>query len=239
VDWSEICIVVIPCFNEEQTIAPLAHGVRQHLSAVLVVDDGSQDNTATLASSTGANVVRHSRNLGKGAALKTGLATALRQGFEWAFTLDGDGQHKPDDIPAFIQSAERTGAALLVGNRMHKAPAIPWVRRQVNRWMSRQLSRRAGMVLPDTQCGFRLLNLKAWAALRLETEHYEVESETLLAFVAAARRVEFVPIQVVGRGAHSRIRPFTDTWRWWKWWRGLPHPESLRNDNLLARRGTG
>jgi glycosyltransferase involved in cell wall biosynthesis len=218
VDWSEICIVVIPCFNEEKTIASLAQGVRQHLSAVMVVDDGSQDNTAALASSTGANVVRHSRNLGKGAALKTGLATALRQGFEWAFTMDGDGQHKPDDIPAFIRSAEQTGATLLVGNRMHNAQAIPWLRRVVNRWMSRRISERAGRFLPDSQCGFRLVNLKAWAALRLETDHFEIESEMLLAFVQAGYRVEFVPIQVIPKGRRSHIRPVRDTLQWLRWW---------------------
>ena len=217
-DWSEICIVVIPCFNEEKTIASLAQGVRQHLSAVMVVDDGSQDNTAALASSTGANVVRHSRNLGKGAALKTGLATALRQGFEWAFTMDGDGQHKPDDIPAFIRSAEQTGATLLVGNRMHNAQAIPWLRRVVNRWMSRRISERAGRFLPDSQCGFRLVNLKAWAALRLETDHFEIESEMLLAFVQAGYRVEFVPIQVIPKGRRSHIRPVRDTLQWLRWW---------------------
>jgi glycosyltransferase involved in cell wall biosynthesis len=218
VDWSKLCIVVIPCFNEEKTIASLAHGARQHLSAVMVVDDGSQDNTATLAISTGVNVIRHSRNLGKGAALKTGLAAALRQGFEWAFTMDGDGQHAPDDLPAFIRSAEQTGAALLVGNRMHNAQAIPWLRRIVNRWMSRRISERAGRFLPDSQCGFRLVNLKAWAALRLETDHFEIESEMLLAFVRAGYRVEFVPIQVIPKGRRSHIRPVRDTVQWLRWY---------------------
>ncbi len=77
----------------------------------------------------------------------------------------------------------------------------------------------AGRFLPDSQCGFRLINLEAWTALRLETEHFEIESEMLLAFVRAGYRVEFVPIQVIGRGPRSHIDPIKDTWRWLRWWR--------------------
>src|SRR5262249_16792919 len=110
-------------------------------------------------------------------------------------------------------------APLVVGNRMHQAQAIPWLRRRVNRWMSRRLSKRAGLTLPDSQCGFRLLELKAWAGLRLTTRHFEVESETLMAFVAAGNRIEFVAIRVIGRGPQSHIHPILDTVRWWRWWR--------------------
>ena len=162
------CAAVIPCFNECAGIAPLVAAVRQQLPSVLVVDDGSTDDTASLARGAGAVVVSHERNLGKGAALKTGLSLALKQGFEWAVTLDGDGQHAPEDLPALLRCAGQTGARLVIGNRMHDAHAIPWLRRQVNRWMSRKLSQRAGRHLPDTQSGFRLIHLATWAALSLE-----------------------------------------------------------------------
>jgi glycosyltransferase involved in cell wall biosynthesis len=171
-------------------------------------------------------MVRHDTNRGKGAALKTGLALAAKQGFEWAVTLDGDGQHAPDDIPAFLSCAGQTGALLIIGNRMHNAQAIPWLRRQVNSWMSRQLSRRAGRPLPDTQCGFRLIHLETWASLSLKTEHFEVESEMLMAFLAAAYSVAFVPIQTIGRRRNSRIDPLADSLRWWKWWHGLARATS-------------
>jgi len=212
------CAVVIPCFNEGAGIAGLVAAVRKQFPRVLVVDDGSTDDTAVRAQSAGAKVVSHAKNLGKGAALRTGLSRARQQGFEWAFTLDGDGQHTPDDMPAFLECAGQTGALLIVGNRMHNARAIPWLRRQVNRWMSRQLSRRAGKHLPDSQCGFRLIHLETWAALPLKTEHFEVESETLMAFLAAEHPVAFVPVQVIGRGRSSRIHPMADSLRWWRWW---------------------
>jgi glycosyltransferase involved in cell wall biosynthesis len=215
------CAVVIPCFNEGASIATLVLEVRQHVPFVMVVDDGSTDDTSALAASAGATVVSHARNIGKGAALKTGLAAALKRGFEWVLTMDGDGQHKPQDAPAFLRCAEQTYAQLVVGNRMHNPQAIPWLRRQVNRWMSRRLSERAGQFLPDSQCGYRLVNLKACAGVPLQTDHFEIESEMLLAFVRAGYRVEFVPIQVVGRGRSSHIRPVADALRWWKWWRQL------------------
>jgi glycosyltransferase involved in cell wall biosynthesis len=227
------CTAVIPCFNEGATIAALVVALRRYLPLVVVVDDGSTDDTAVVAADAGATVIRHRWNLGKGAAFRTGLSWVHRQGFEWVVTLDGDGQHVPSDVLALLRCAEQTGALLVVGNRMHNACAIPWVRRQVNRWMSRQLSRRAGRHLPDTQCGFRLVHLETWASLPLSTEHFEIESEMLMSFLAAEHRVAFVPIEVIGRSHHSHILPVADSLRWWKWWRGLkpfsPPPVAIEN----------
>ena len=215
------CVAVITCFNEARTIAPLVAAVGRYLPLVIVVDDGSTDGSSSLARGAGAEVIAHCQNLGKGTALKTGLARARKRGFEWALVLDGDGQHAPEDLPAFWQCAEQTGASLVIGNRMHNARAIPWLRRQVNRWMSRQLSRCAGRHLPDTQCGFRLVHLATWATLPLSAERFEIESEMLMVFLAAGHPVEFVPIRVIGRGYRSHIRPVADTLRWWKWWRNF------------------
>jgi glycosyltransferase involved in cell wall biosynthesis len=219
VNWSATCAIVIPCCNEEATIAALVREVRQYLPVVIVVDDGSIDRTAARASAAGAQTLRLERNLGKGAALKAGMTLALEQKSGWVMTMDGDGQHRPEDIPTFLRRAQESSAALIVGNRMHRAQAIPWLRRAVNRWMSRQISRCAGQFLPDSQCGFRLVNLRAWAALVLNTNHFEIESEMLLAFIRAGYRVEFVPVQVVPSGPHSHVRPVIDTLRWLNWWK--------------------
>jgi hypothetical protein len=88
----------------------------------------------------------------------------------------------------------------------------------VNRWMTRRLSRRAGIAFADSQCGFRLVNLAAVAAVPLGSDHFEIESEMLLAFAAASWRIEFVPVEVIYRSRSSKIHPLLDTWRWWRWW---------------------
>ena len=212
------CAVVIPCWNEAATIGSLVERVRAQVPVVIVVDDGSTDATASIAAAAGAVVERHGRRQGKGAALRTGLHHALRLGCAWAMTLDGDGQHPPECIPALFAGAARTGKGLVVGDRMEQAARMPWSRGVANHWMSRQISRRAGRPLPDSQCGFRLLRLEDWRRLRIEADHFEVESETLLAFVAAGHPVEFVRIPVVPSPRASRIRVIPDTLRWLRWW---------------------
>src|SRR5437867_9429801 len=121
---------------------------------MIVVDDGSADETARLAAKAGAHVLRHAQSQGKGAALNTGWSEARARGFSWALCMDGDGQHAPADIAVFLNCAESTGARLVIGNRMANPDGMPWLRRRVNRWMSRRLERLAGCALPDSQCGF-------------------------------------------------------------------------------------
>ena len=229
-----VCVAVIPCLNESGSIGPLVSSIARELRsdslptaeppsrpearlADIVIDDGSNDDTARLAAAAGAQILRHPQTKGKGAALNTGLQQARRLGFAWALTMDGDGQHAPTDIPAFLRCAQRTGAELVVGNRMDQCQRMPWVRRQVNRWMSRRLSRLAGRALPDSQCGFRLINLAAWSSFRFDAQYFEIESEMLLQFAAGGRQVEFVPVEVIYNTRQSRIKPWRDTRRWFRW----------------------
>jgi len=218
VDWTRQCVAVIPCFNEAPLIAALTADVGRHLPHIIVVDDGSTDGTARQAQAAGAEVIRLGRNSGKGAALQAGWRHARQQGFTWVLTMDGDGQHSPDDIPKFLARAEHKAAALVVGDRMGNSAAMPWLRRQVNRWMTRRLSALAGVHLTDSQCGFRLAHLETLLRLPLSARRFEIESETLVAFLTAGLRVEFVPIRVIYESGRSHIRPFMDTWRWLRWW---------------------
>lgn len=228
------CAAVIPCFDESSTVAPLVTALRQSLSTVIVVDDGSTDETALNSRNAGAVIIRHKSNLGKGAALQTGLSQALNLGFEWAVMLDGDGQHDPADLSALWHCAERTGAPLVIGNRMHDAQSMPWLRRQVNRWMSKKLSQCAGFPLPDTQSGFRLVHLPTWSSLSLSTQHFEIESEMLMAFLAASHSVEFVPVRAIPCARKSRIHPIKDTLRWWKWWRQMKRITARRPETGIG-----
>lgn len=216
-NWRAHCGVVIPCLDEAATVGQVVSAVIDHLPNVLVVDDGSIDATGNLAAAAGATVLRHSANRGKGAAISTGLSSLHHRGFQWAVLMDGDGQHAAEDIPLFLQRAELGGARLIVGSRMAQPNRIPWVRRQANRWMSWWLSRLTGQCIPDSQCGFRLLHLPSWTALHLETAHFEMESEMLWAFLRAGYSVDFLPVRVIYGSERSKIRPFTDGWRWLAW----------------------
>ncbi|HYG23958.1 MAG TPA: glycosyltransferase family 2 protein [Verrucomicrobiae bacterium] len=218
-NWPETCLVCIPCLNESATIGGLVREIRRTLPRVLVIDDGSADNTAALAATAGAAVTRHDRSLGKGRSLQHAWAVAEQKGFEWVLTMDGDGQHAPSDISVLLSCAEASRADLVIGNRMAQAGRIPFVRRAVNRWMSRRLSRLAGVELPDTQSGFRLIRLEALRGLRIAATHFEIESEVLLRLARANRRIQFVPIQVIYRAEQSKINPVLDTIRWLRWWR--------------------
>jgi len=217
---------VIPCLNEQTAVGPVVEGVLRYLPHVLVVDDGSTDKTADVARSAGATVLAQPVRSGKGAALQTGWSWAVAKGFEWAVCLDGDGQHSPEDIPTFFADAEQTSASLVVGNRMQDTGRMPAVRRCVNRLMSWQLSMLAGQSLPDSQCGFRLMNMRHCARLPIEGCHFEIESEVLFQFARAGLKIEFVPIHVIYKHEQSKIHPWKDTVRWLKW---RQHAKRLRS----------
>lgn len=227
VSWISECAAVIPCLNEVATIGPLVEAVRRYLPTVFVIDDGSSDGTAEAAGRAGAVVARQETTLGKGAALQIGWGLAREQQFKWVLTLDGDGQHSPDDVPAFFKCAEATSARLLVGNRMPGCRKMPFLRRGVNRWMSKRISRAAGQPLPDSQCGFRLIFLEALFSIPVSARHFEIESDVLLGFARAGYRIEFVPIQVIYKADCSKIHPWSDTVRWFQWWRRVPKAKPI------------
>jgi glycosyltransferase involved in cell wall biosynthesis len=216
-DWKSACAVVIPCLNEENALGPIVAAVRPMLPNILVIDDGSTDGTSAVAKEAGAKVIRHEQAGGKGAALRDGWAEAQRQGFAWALSMDGDGQHAPADLPKFLARAGQGDVGLVSGNRMADTTAMPFVRRCTNRFMSGCLSREAGVPLPDSQCGYRLMRLASWAQLSVNTRSFEIESEILIQFARAGLGIAFVPIAVIYGEERSKIRPVRDTLRWLRW----------------------
>lgn len=211
------CAAIIPCLNEAPSIASVVRGVRKHLETVWVLDDGSSDDTSIRARQAGAQVLRTPVNHGKGWAVRQGLKAAWESGWKWALLLDGDGQHDPESIPAFLEAAQRN-ADLIIGNRMDQAHLMTPVRRWVNRWMSSRLSARLGRRIPDSQCGFRMVRIAAWSRVELRRNRYEMESEMLTAFVKARFNVKFVAIPCIPANRPSRINPASDTARWFRWW---------------------
>ena len=123
----KVCIL-IPAYNEAKRVGAVVREVLDYCPDVVVIDDGSPDDTDRVAAEAGATVLEHVHNQGKGAALQTGFDYAREHGYDLAITLDADGQHAPSDIPAFLQAYERTHSPVLVGNRMGDVAAMPRLR---------------------------------------------------------------------------------------------------------------
>lgn len=205
--------IIIPTYNESREIARIVRLIRQYGLDVLVVDDGSKDNTAAIARENGARLIENSRNEGKGASLIKGFNYALSNGYDAVITMDGDGQHLPQEIAPFISLGENSDSAILIGNRMQKTRNMPLVRIATNKFMSWLISSIAGQKIPDSQCGFRLIKKEALQKIKLSTSKYETESEILIKAARQGFKIESVPIKSVYINAVSRINPFLDTLR--------------------------
>jgi glycosyltransferase involved in cell wall biosynthesis len=207
---------VIPAYFEEKHIGDVVRRAREKLENVLVVDDGSRDETAVRARQAGAEVIEHVENRGKGESIKTGLRYWMERQAAWVFILDADGQHLPAEMERFIVAANSDGASLLIGNRMKDTSAMPIVRRLVNRWMSKQISRACGQSIPDTQCGFRMLHRNLIPELLGGTARFDYETEMLIVASRKGFRIESVPISTVYSDEVSSIHPVRDTIRFFK-----------------------
>ncbi len=216
---------LIPAYFKEAHIEGVARRTLAQLDHVLVLDDGSTDRTAEEARKAGAEVIRHEKNQGKGAAIKTGLRELDTRGFLYVLVLDGDGQHLPEEIPGFIEEANRSGAPFVVGARMFDAGKMPVVRRMTNRFMSARISALCGQPVPDSQCGFRMMRREVIPHLYCESNNYDYETEMLLIASREGFRITSVPVSTVYGEEKSKIHPVRDTIRFFKLlsrYKGLP-----------------
>lgn len=204
---------LIPAFREESRIGRVVAAAAKQGVQVIVVDDGSPDQTAHEAEAAGARVLRHAVNQGKGAALQTGFTYARAQGFQAVITLDADGQHDPLEIPKFVEAFERTGIPALIGNRMGDPTGMPRVRRWTNQFMSWMLSREMGQYVPDTQCGFRLFRCDILPYVTPSSRGFAAESEALLHLSERGIRIAAVRVSSIYGDEKSKINPIPDTVR--------------------------
>jgi len=207
---------LIPAYFEEAQIQAVARRTLAQLDHVLVLDDGSTDRTSEEARKAGAEVIRHEKNQGKGAAIKTGLRELAARNFLYVLVLDGDGQHLPEEIPGFIEEANRSGAPFVVGTRMSDLAKMPWVRQMTNRFMSAQISRLCGQPVPDSQCGFRMMRRDVIPHLYCESNNYDYETEMLLIASREGFRIESVPVSTIYGEEKSKIHPVRDTVRFFQ-----------------------
>jgi glycosyltransferase involved in cell wall biosynthesis len=228
---------IIPAYQDEKHIGDIVRRTRERLDQVLVVDDGSSDHTAQRAREAGAEVIVHDQNRGKGEAIKTGLAHRLAaestaDGVDrqviWVSLLDSDGQHLPEEIDRFLTAAvHATQPTFLIGNRMNNLTGMPFIRRVVNRYMSRQISRVCKQEIPDTQCGFRMLDHQLIPQLLGGGDRFDYDTEVLIIASRKGYRVESVPITTVYTDQVSKIRPLRDAIRFLKlMWRYRKRPAS-------------
>lgn len=209
----DVC-AIIPCYNEARNIGKIVRSVKAHVREALVIDDFSTDDTALEAAKAGAIVLGHTRNMGKGVALKTGFAAALSFGWAAALTLDGDGQHDCTEIPLFLEAYDRGHCDIVLGNRMDDPATMPLVRQISNRFTSWAISRMVGIRIRDTQCGFRLIGLDFWRNVDLESSHFDLESEILIKACRRGARLREVNIRTIYFGTDSsKINPVVDTFR--------------------------
>jgi glycosyltransferase involved in cell wall biosynthesis len=206
-------IALIPAFNEAETVAAVVDGVRPLVERVLVVDDGSTDATSDHARQAGAEVIAHGRNLGKGHAIRTGLARIFEEDATHVLVLDADLQHVPSEAVRLLSVAEATGADVVIGCRQFRRDQMPAARYHANRIGSRALSTFVGVPVPDTQCGFRVFRVDALRPITLSATGYEIETEMLIKVRRRGGRVGAAGVTAVYNGRRSKLRPIRDTTR--------------------------
>lgn len=208
------CVVVIPTYNNNGTIAKVIDDVKQFASDIIVVNDGSTDNTETIIRSIeGINILSYSKNKGKGHALKTALREAHKMGFSYAITIDSDGQHYADDIPLFIAQIEQTPETLIIGARNLTAENMPSKNTFANKFSNFWYKVETGITLNDTQSGFRLYPLEPLHKMRFFTPRYEFEIEVIVRSAWKNVSVINIPIRVFYPSKEERVshfRPFQD-----------------------------
>jgi glycosyltransferase involved in cell wall biosynthesis len=207
---------VVPVFDEGPTLGHVLDGLRVHCP-VIVVDDASTDGSAEVAGRAGAaEVLRHARREGKGAALRTGFRAALRRGATAVVTLDGDGQHDPADLPRLVAAHSEVPEALILGDRFGAGAGdpIPWLRSVAIRAADRALGPIMAAPVSDSQCGFRIYPGGFLREVALREDGFVLETEALVRAARAGYGVRSVPIRsVYPPGRHSRFHAVADVAR--------------------------
>lgn len=199
--------VLIPAYNESERVRAVIESARSFLP-VVVVDDGSSDDTALTAEQAGAVVVRQNPNQGKGAALKAGFRWALsRPDCDAVITVDADGQHDPAEIPRFLHRHATQQSDLVIGYRNFSE--MPFTRRLANTVGRFSLSWAMGQKILDNQSGYRLISSRLMqATLESDEAGFEFEVDMLVLCIRRGYRLDWVPIRTIYAGEGSHIKPW-------------------------------
>jgi glycosyltransferase involved in cell wall biosynthesis len=206
---------VIPSYNVGDRLRDVLSKTLGHLpkDRIYVVDDGSTDNTAEVVRQTGVIRLFHEKNTGKGAALRTGISHALDDATEAIFIIDGDGQHDPNRIPAFLNLMEESRCDAVFGTRQFPLGKMPFDRIISNTLSSLIVSATVKQKIRDSQCGYRLYRAEVLRKMQIVSDKFEVETEMLIKTIQLGFRIQTCAIPTVYFGSGSHIHRFTDTYR--------------------------
>ncbi|NNF07638.1 MAG: glycosyltransferase family 2 protein [Candidatus Eisenbacteria bacterium] len=202
-------MALIPAYNEGERIIPVIQEAKKHLT-VIVVDDGSTDQTGEFAKQAGAEVLTQVPNQGKGNALKRGFSHAKSEGYDGVLTLDADGQHDPTEITKFLSKWKETHAELIIGARDFSE--MPPIRRLSNSFARRSFSWAMGREIRDNQSGYRLITNPIIDAMLASSETgFEFEVEMIAVCVEQDMKLDWVPIRTIYGDETSHISPLAHT----------------------------
>ena len=237
------CTVLIPAHNEEKTIRSVVEGALAHVDHVLVINDGSTDGTVAALEGLPVEIVDHADNRGKGWRLAEGLDHAIAQGAGAVLTLDADGQHDPQDIPAFIAAGQKAPGCLVMGERTEDQASMPKGRALSIGFGDFFISWATERRLRDGQCGMRLYPADLWRKIRMpdvERTHFVFETAILLRAAEAGCDFAHVPIKARYQGfvqRPSHFRPILDTLRIMRTLSGFLVTRGLKPRGLLIALG--
>lgn len=211
------CCVIIPTYNNQQTLLDVINDVKAYTTNVIVVNDGSTDDTLNIISEIDwIEKVSYENNRGKGFAIRSGFKHALSLGYEYAITIDSDGQHYAKDLPIFIDAIQKKPDSLLIGSRYMEGKEQSKGSGFANKFSNFWFAVETGIKLPDTQSGYRLYPIKALENKKWFCSKYEFEIEVIVRAAWKGINVSCIPIDVYYPSAEERVthfRPFADFFR--------------------------
>ena len=210
-DWKNTAVVV-PIYNSEKYLPELFTRIMEYFPSrnIFAVNDASEDNSNNICKKIGVKLIDLKVNCGKGNALQIGFKAAIEEGYKFAFTIDSDLQHKPEDFPNFIQKQNEFDLELVIGKRDFSHKKMPFHRICSNTLTSWVVSRASKQKILDSQCGFRLYNLEIMEGMKFQTKRYQFETEIILKIAKKNGLVSFIPIETIYDGQKSYISGMRD-----------------------------
>jgi glycosyltransferase involved in cell wall biosynthesis len=210
--------LLIPVYNEEKNISQVIKDCLPYQLDIIVIDDGSRDQTPKVVKRLKQNsnyrltLLQHSKNKGKGAALKTGFQYTMKKNYQGVITLDGDAQHDTGEIKKFLKMVKEENPDLIIGSRFHNHRGMPLIRLATNYFTSWVISCLARKKVEDVQSGFRYISNKVIKNIELRTRNFETEPELILKACWLKYQVKNIPISTIyHENSLSQVNKLTDT----------------------------